>query len=76
MQAAVFLLPSTNANEQLLCCCLYQGISFSVMQGYAAPGQLAAGIHTRLYARAYVIGDAQDKRCSFCLCIYPQDVEL
>jgi len=33
-----------------------------LLQGYAAPGQLAAGIHTRLYARAYVIGDAQDEK--------------
>ncbi|KAK9901622.1 hypothetical protein WJX75_005298 [Coccomyxa subellipsoidea] len=30
------------------------------LMGYAAPGQLAAGIHTRLYARAYIIGDAKD----------------
>lgn len=32
-------------------------------QGYANPGQLAAGIHTRLYARAYIIADANDSRC-------------
>jgi hypothetical protein len=32
------------------------------LQGYAAPGQLAAGIHTRLYARAYIIADAKDDR--------------
>ncbi|CAL8468077.1 g7616 [Coccomyxa elongata] len=30
------------------------------LMGYAAPGQLAAGIHTRLYARAYIIGDITD----------------
>ena len=55
---------------------MYQTKSVPVTQGYAAPGQLAAGIHTRLHARAYVIGDAQDKRCFFLICIYLPDVEL
>lgn len=32
------------------------------LQGYASPGQLAAGIHTRLYARAYIIADSTDDR--------------
>jgi hypothetical protein len=30
------------------------------LQGYANPQQYAAGIHTRLYARAFVVADAAD----------------
>ncbi len=37
-------------------------------QGYASPSQLAAGIHTRLYARAFLVADAKDSRCSPAAC--------
>ena len=36
-----------------------------LLQGYANPGQLAAGIHTRLYARAYLIADPEDTQYVF-----------
>lgn len=32
------------------------------LQGYASPGQLAAGRHTRLYARAFLVADQKDDR--------------
>ena len=39
-------------------------------QGYARPQQVAAGIYTRLYARAYVIGDLHDDRhVSSVMCV-------
>ncbi|KAK9826458.1 hypothetical protein WJX81_000424, partial [Elliptochloris bilobata] len=30
------------------------------LMGYASPSQLAAGIHTRLYARAFLVADTAD----------------
>ena len=40
------------------------------LQGYANPGQLAAGIHTRLYARAFLIADRNNSKYDLLCCHY------
>ncbi len=33
-------------------------------QGYAMPQQTVAGVHTRLWARAFIVADPTDIRCA------------
>ena len=35
------------------------------MMGYAMPQQIVAGVHTRLWARAFVVVDPNDTRCCY-----------
>ena len=49
------------------CLCTVSSRAQVVPQGYASPGQLAAGIHTRLYARAYIVADDAEDGCDALL---------
>jgi len=50
--------PSTIARPQI-----YKSTG-RAMQGYAMPNQIVSGIHTRLWARTFIVADASDPRCT------------
>ena len=37
---------------------------YRALQGYAMPNQIVSGIHTRLWARSFIVADASDPRCA------------